>query len=224
MTNYETFWLKNPIILVNFKYLREFYPTVDMNSIQKLNAIARFSMIAGLVTFLFTKNVSAFIITAIGMLLSIFLYFSPLVERDQIDRNIKEGFPVSPNKISEYQLKNASKNLPRIYRKSCLGPTKDNPMMNVPITAYGTEYPYESSCKETPESKESMEEHWNHGLFQDVSNLWGKRNSQRQFYTTPNTSIPNDQTGFANWLYRKPGVCKAGDQEYCTGFESGGPS
>jgi hypothetical protein len=223
LTNYESFWLKDPMVLVNFKYIREFYPTIDMNSIQKLNAITRFSIISGFITFLFTKNVSAFMITAIGMLLSIFLYFSPLVERDIIDRNIKEGNPMNPSRVSNYQNNKAAKNLPRIYRKSCLGPSKSNPMMNVPITAYGTEYPYESSCKDTLETKESVEKNWNHGLFQDVSNLWGKRNSQRQFYTTPNTAVPNDQAGFANWLYRKPGVCKGGDQEYCTGFESGGP-
>jgi hypothetical protein len=218
-TNYEVFWLKDPLVLINFKYIREFFPTTDMNSIQKLNAITRFSIVSGLVTFLFIKNVSAFIITAIGMLLSIFLYFSPLVERDLIDRSIKQGVSINPSKVLNYENNKASENLPRIYRKPCLGTSKDNPMMNVPITAYGTEYPYESSCKETLETKEKLEENWNHGLFQDISNLWGKRNSQRQFYTNPNTSIPNDQTGFANWLYRKPGVCKSGDQEYCTGFE-----
>ena len=32
----------------------------------------------------------------------------------------------------------------------------------------------------------------------------------RQFYTMPNTTIPNDQEAFSNWLYGTENVCKEG--------------
>ena len=37
-----------------------------------------------------------------------------------------------------------------------------------------------------------------------LSDVFGKRNSQRQFYTMPNTEVPNSQDEFAKWLYGKP--------------------
>ena len=59
---------------------------------------------------------------------------------------------------------------------------------------------------------------FNHNLFRDVDELWERANSQRQFYTIPNTAIPNNQKEFANWLYRSPGGnCKT-DQGRCGRF------
>ena len=39
---------------------------------------------------------------------------------------------------------------------------------------------------------------FNIGLYRDINS---NENSQRQFYTTPITTIPNKQSQFANWLY-----------------------
>jgi len=49
---------------------------------------------------------------------------------------------------------------------------------------------------------------FNHELFRDVDELWEKKNSQRQFYTVPNTSVPNNQVEFAHWLYSGIPNCK----------------
>lgn len=40
--------------------------------------------------------------------------------------------------------------------------------------------------------------------------IWGRQASQRQFITTPNTSVPNNQVEFAKWLYKKDYVGKSG--------------
>ena len=39
----------------------------------------------------------------------------------------------------------------------------------------------------------------------DPGDVFGKTQSQRSFVAQPVTTIPNDQTAFANWLYRVPG-------------------
>lgn len=38
--------------------------------------------------------------------------------------------------------------------------------------------------------------------------ILGDKKVQRQFYTLPAKTIPNDQTGFAKWLYETPQTCK----------------
>ena len=42
-------------------------------------------------------------------------------------------------------------------------------------------------------NESNVEQNFNYGLYQDVGDVWGKNNGQRQFYTMPNTSIPNKQ-------------------------------
>ena len=53
------------------------------------------------------------------------------------------------------------------------------------------------------------------GVYRDVNDLFGKNNSQRQFYTVPGNSIPNDQDKFAKWLYSTPKTCKEGNGFQC---------
>lgn len=101
------------------------------------------------------------------------------------------------------------------YRKgTCRRPTKDNPFMNPPITDFGNgDVP--SACNDEDDNiKEEVEKKFNVDLYRDVDDLFDIKNSQRQFYTVPNTSIPSDQPSFANWLYNSPTICKE-NQENC---------
>jgi len=58
--------------------------------------------------------------------------------------------------------------------------------------------------------KEQSRVFFNHELFRNVDDLWEKKNSQRQFYTLPNTQIPNNRESFMKWLYTQPknSICK----------------
>lgn len=47
----------------------------------------------------------------------------------------------------------------------------------------------------------------------DEWDIYGKNNSQRQFFTLP----PNDQTSFAEWLYKPKDTCKTNPSQ-CTGY------
>jgi hypothetical protein len=50
----------------------------------------------------------------------------------------------------------------------------------------------------------------------DPTDVFGRSQSQRQFYTMPSSSIPNDQGSFQNWLYLIPGkTCKEGGRDAC---------
>ena len=51
----------------------------------------------------------------------------------------------------------------------------------------------------------------------DPTDVFGKTQSQRQFYTMPSTTVPNDQESYQNWLYKIPGkTCKEGGREACS--------
>ena len=66
-----------------------------------------------------------------------------------------------------------------------------------------------------------VEELFNEDLYRDVNDIFGKNNSQRQFYSVPGNTIPNDQGSFAKWLYQTPPTCKEGNGLQCAANQSG---
>ena len=76
--------------------------------------------------------------------------------------------------------------------------------MNPSIIDFGNgESP--SACNaDDDQIKENINVNFNEDLFRNVDDVWEKENSKRQFYTLPNTSVPNQQVEFAKWLYQIP--------------------
>ena len=69
-----------------------------------------------------------------------------------------------------------------------------------------------------PEIKKLMDQGFSNNLYRDVSDVFGKNSSQRNYFTMPWTTIPNKQDEFARWLYLSPKTCKE-DQDYCLRYE-----
>ena len=63
--------------------------------------------------------------------------------------------------------------------------------------------------------QKNIDEFFNENLFKDVSDIYNKRASQRQFFTMPYTTFPNDSGNFAKWLYGRPPTCKEGNGAQC---------
>ena len=53
-------------------------------------------------------------------------------------------------------------------------------------------------------------------LFQDLGDNFVFNQSMRNFYSTPSTTIPNDQKGFAEFCYGNMSSCKEGDTIQCS--------
>lgn len=105
------------------------------------------------------------------------------------------------------------------YRKNtCRRPTPDNPFMNPDITEFNNGDQPQACNVDDADINDEMRVNFNHNLFRDIDDLWERENSQRQFYTTPNTSIPSRQTEFAEWLYKIPKTCKE-DGANCLRYE-----
>lgn len=100
----------------------------------------------------------------------------------------------------------------------CRKPTSDNPFMN-PLQNDFDKYDAPEACNvDDDEIKQSMVDKFDERLYKDVSDLYERTNSQRQFYTVPNVNPP-DQTAFAKWLYGNTvDTCK-NNQAKCLKYE-----
>jgi hypothetical protein len=68
----------------------------------------------------------------------------------------------------------------------------------------------------TPERKEELDMFFRTLYAADPTDVFGRSQSQREFYTVPGSTIPNDQGSYQNWLYRIPGkTCKEGGRANC---------
>ena len=110
--------------------------------------------------------------------------------------------------------------------KTCVKPTEDNPFMNMTMKDYlNTDKAVnivdrEPACDaNNPEIKKKIDSNFKNNLYRDVSDVFGKYNSQRQFFTMPYTQvIPDVEGNFKNWLYKSPKTCKE-NSEYCLRYE-----
>ena len=97
-----------------------------------------------------------------------------------------------------------------VFRK----PDTDNPMMNMNIfDLYDNKMAIPTY--NNPGVNKVVEDKLSDGLFQDSSDLFNTRNSQRQWYTMPNTESMNKQTEFAKWCHAAPPTCKEGNGLQC---------
>ena len=64
-----------------------------------------------------------------------------------------------------------------------------------------------------------MQNLYNSSIFRNIEDVYERENSQRIFYTMPIKTIPNDQTNFANWLYKSSSTCKENTQN-CSYYET----
>ena len=111
-------------------------------------------------------------------------------------------------------------------QKNCVAPTIDNPFMNATMKDFLNVDPVTNRIVDRPEAcdtndveiKKQIDSSFNNNLYKDVNDVFGKMNSQRQFYTMPSTTIPNAQDDFAKWLYLNPKTCKE-DQDFCLKYE-----
>jgi hypothetical protein len=97
--------------------------------------------------------------------------------------------------------------------------------MNVLIQEI-TDNPTRPSAKYSNEQtiKNTLDKKFRKKVYGDPGDVWNRNQGQREFYTMPSTSIPNDRESYQNWLYRVPGkTCKEGNTSVCTTGTDGSP-
>lgn len=101
-------------------------------------------------------------------------------------------------------------------------PTARNPFMNVLVDEIKYN-PRRATADDVsdPLVKTQLDDFFRVQWNSDPTDVFGRAQSQRQFYTMPSTSIPNDQESYQNWLYKIPGkTCKEGGREACVTYNN----
>ena len=204
------FWIENPSILINLNNITELWPTSDMNKNQKLNALSRLIIILTLLGFIISKSYKILITGIITLVIIILLKY---INYNNKNNNLIEPFS---------ELKDLNKNFTM--------PTENNPMMNVALTEY-LDNPERKEA--APAFEEAVEEKINektknfivsqfndktdieNKLFSDLGDNLEFNQSMRNFYTTANTNIPNDQKSFAEYCYGDMISCKDNNPVAC---------
>lgn len=92
---------------------------------------------------------------------------------------------------------------------NCQLPTQNNPFMNVTIDQILDNPDRLPACDQEDRTiNDKINYYFNKNVYRDVTDIYDANFSHRNFYTTPSTTIPNDQTTFARWLYDGPETCK----------------
>ena len=184
------FWLNDPTILMNSAHIRELWPTADMSDDDRLNSITRFVVLASVLGFAATKQYR-FIAVGQTTVLGIAMYGAPPA---------KEGF-VEPKRAA-----------------SVTPPTVKNPFMNVMMQEYSDKpLRKEAELAYTPTTsdliKQKVKARLDPRLFKGVNDEINFDMSMRNFFTTANTTIPNDQEGFGRFCYGGMKSAKEGDED-----------
>lgn len=243
----DPLWTQDFNVLFKPDRLMEFFPTKDQTNEERVNAIVRLSFYVsiGLVVYHSNPKFFAIFLFFLGFTFIIYRHHPEMKPQEQKALSIQEKVQKEVEEQAEKEELNPklneftpllglsgvketleSENRPDdVTDGKCTKPTVDNPFMNVTMKDYmnfdekGFVVNRPPACDPNdPEIKKMMDETFSNNLYKDVSDVFGKNNSQRNYFTMPWTTIPNKQDEFARWLYLSPKTCKE-DQDYCLRYE-----
>tara|TARA_B100001758_G_scaffold246609_1_gene262110 strand:- start:1258 stop:1935 length:678 start_codon:yes stop_codon:yes gene_type:complete len=187
---------EDPKQVVRSDKVTEFWPTSQQTTAERVNATARFVIYATCILYLIRRDIRIFILGA--TVLSV-LY---VMEKSKMIKG-----------------KKAKK---ETYVPECQLPTVDNPMANVLMSDFDGRPDRPSACRYDTvrdEVNDMLSGRIPYGPQKSRSPMPdAQRNAfSRQFVSGPVTSIPGDQTAFAEWLYGEKGapICKS-DPTLCS--------
>jgi len=196
----EHFWLLNPKVLFDKNYITNIWPKENDTIEQKLNAITRMVILLTILGYIATKSNKLLITSFITIIIIIIIYKNRTPKKLAISKNtLQEGFT---NPL-----------LYKALKKDFTSPVKENPLMNVmlpEISSNPTRKAAAPSFNPAVENEinDSVKQNIDPKLFQDLGDNIEFESSMRNFYTTANTQVPNDQKAFAEFCYGGMKSCK----------------
>lgn len=186
----DSFWYNDVSILINPEHIYEILPFPEYSLERKLNSLVRLGALVFILLSLILKNLNILLLFFVTLLVTYLLYFY---------YNKSESF--TENKETGNEVR----------------PTPNNPFMNITPDDY-----LNRPNREIPENmltdkniQKEIELSFENNLYIDANDVFNRNNSQRQFYTTAVTTIPNKQKDLGNWLYKTPPTCKEGSGNKC---------
>ncbi len=212
------FWINDPSILIEPKHILHLWTNEKLSYNEKLNSISRVIILITIFGSIIFRSFRMFITGIITLAIIILLFFI----QNKKNRKEKENFETINIIDKNFQI-------PKII----------NPLMNVPLTDYVDNPERKSAApafnpiieqqinnntqnfivKSFETENKTQEDCIKARLFQDLGDNFQFDKSMRNFYSTPNTTIPNDQKGFAEFCYGDMTSCKEGDPIACSKWD-----
>lgn len=197
-----SFWIEDPTILLNSKYIFDILPNEEHSTTRNLNALSRFIIFITLFGYITLRQ---YMVLVLGLIiLGIIILF----------HSYKEGYVEKNTIINEY-LSDINPLGNTLMNEYTTNPTKKDSVKKIatlPNKSYGKTASYETLYNSKTEknindkTKEFIYENNKNNdkikdLFKDDGDNMAFEHQMRQFHTTPNTTIPNDQSGFLTYCY-----------------------
>jgi hypothetical protein len=212
------FWTNEPTILFNNEHIFELWPTTNMCYEQKLNSISRLIILLTILGYILTLSKK---VIAVGILTLLLIFVLYSMRKKKVSKDMLEGFDVQGNEVTG-MFDNKPKSyvnpvtLDAVLRTEFKEGNKKNPFSNVLLTQINDEPErkaappsFNPDCDEdiTKNVKRAVQmmnpgiKNTSKQLFGDLWQQFQLDQSNRVFYSTPNSKICNDQGAYAEYLY-----------------------
>jgi hypothetical protein len=180
-------WFNDPTQLFKSDRILSFWPTAQQDPVTRINAATRFILYAACIIYLIKRDVRVFALAALVLFVIFILHKNDM---------IKQQFARPLNSLDQS------------YNPTCQRPTFDNPMGNVLLSDYVDQPNRPPACDYTTVRKEvkyylDSTIPYDAGRSRSAMPEFQQNAAARQFVTTSASTIPGDQTGFAEWCYGK---------------------
>ena len=182
----EEFWTKDPLeFFLDVNNFTKIIPNGQMTLVEQLNAVLRFSILFSIIIIVIRHDVRVILFALFVAFFTMLIHKYSTREQNEKKR-VLEKMNVDHDRYSGY----------------CMKPTKENPFMNPTPADYGDFPNRPPACRiSKPKVEKRIQEYMDEQVYRDIDDVYGKTTNDRQFYTMPNTTIPNDQKKFAEFLY-----------------------
>jgi hypothetical protein len=199
------FWINQPTILFNKKYIADVFPSKSMTLEEKFNSITKLIIILTILGFIFSQNYQLIFIGILTIAIVTAIYFRR--KKKYIEEHSKENF--SNNEEASIKLK-------ELIQDGYYPINKKNPFGNVLLTeinsnpdrpsaapAFNPEVndKINNSVKKQTQMLNPTIDGTNKQIYGDLYENYNLDNSMMRFYSTANTRVANDQGAYAQWLY-----------------------
>jgi hypothetical protein len=180
-------WFDKPSELFRSDKITSFWPTNKQSANERINSSTRFVLYTACVLYLINRDIRVIVLAILAIGILFLLYKSGSVK----------DVGVSPPLINT-----------TVAASDCQRPTSDNPLGNVLLSDY-TDNPNRPEACWYPSVKPQVEEYLDNTVkfgparTRSPTAVYQRKAFARQFMTGPVSSIPGDQTGFAEWCYGK---------------------
>ena len=209
------FWVNQPTILFNKKYITHLFPSNDMTLEEKFNSITKFVLILTILGFIITQNFQLIFIGILTIAIVTAIYYrrkKHFVEERIQRESVQENFTNNDEKGKS----EATMKLKELLQEGYYPINKKNPFGNVLLTEINSNPDRPSAAPSfNPEVYDEINnsvkrqtqmlnptiDGTNKQIYGDLYENYNLDNSMMRFYTTANTRVANDQGAYGEWLY-----------------------